>query len=215
MTDENRWRIIADMKCCAILLTIITLAGGPGCARDNRLVTIDAYRDARAAGEYEAAEAYLGEDPRVWFEQREGPGAPLVLGGGRWASWDDHFRSASTAGEWHLEDDRAWAIVTETNDYYRLTGRAFGRYRHTYFFDRDGRIVGSMVSAAPDAIEPHEVALTTSRFDEFEQWAQTHEPEEFAYLVPDGRLDPTGDRPPRMRALLNAWRIDIGLEPIW
>lgn len=192
---------------------LLVAASITGCV-SGKIETVRAYRAARESRDDEAARALLSDDPRVWYEKREGPGSPLVIGGGRWATWDEHFRSHSTSASWRVEDDCIWTIVTETNDYYRLTGREFSRYRQTYFLNGDNQITGSMVSAAPEAIEPHEVPLTTSRFDEFEAWATVNEPEEFAYLVPEGRIDPTGDRAPRMRALLNRWRATIGLEPI-
>lgn len=32
--------------------------------------------------------------------------------------------------------------------------------------------------------------------------------------MPDGSIDPTEDRAPRMRALLEEWRTTVGLDPI-
>jgi len=48
---------------------------------------------------------------------------------------------------------------------------------------------------------------------QFETWAREHEPAELDALMPEGRLDPSGDHPVRMRALLERWRADAGLPP--
>ena len=68
-----------------------------------------------------------------------------------------------------------------------------------------------MISAAdPDASG----STMVSRYDEFEAWALANDPEEWESLRPGGRLDPTGDRAPRTRALANRWRASVGLPPI-
>ena len=33
-------------------------------------------------------------------------------------------------------------------------------------------------------------------------------------MLTDGKVDPTGDRPQRYRALLNTWRASVGMPPI-
>ncbi len=65
-----------------------------------------------------------------------------------------------------------------------------------------------MISRVPGAPEP-----AKGRFEEFEAWAKEHDPEELAYLFPGGKIDPTGDRPQRFRAILERWRQAIG-EPL-
>ena len=176
------------------------------------VATIEAFRAARRAGDLETARQHLGDDPRVWYDAREGAGSPWKLGEGRWKTWDDHFNGSSDMGPWHVEGSRVWAVVEEMNDYFRLIERRdMPRYRITYFIEDDGRLGGYMISPAdPDA--PNSPMV--SRFDEFEAWARVNEPTEWAYLRPGGRLDPTEDRARRTRALANRWRSSVGLPPI-
>jgi len=165
-------------------------------------------RDVDAGG-YELARSYLSDDPRVWYDAREGDGRPLKLGAGLYKAWDEHFNGRSEAGPWTVEGNRVWAVADETNDYFRLLERQDGsRYRITYYFDEDGRIEGYMISAAdPGRPSPPR----KDRFAEFESWARAEHPEEWEYLRPGGKLDPTGDRAPRTRLLLEEWRKQAGL----
>ena len=131
------------------------------------------------------------------------------LGGGRWKAWDEHFRgTAEPASDWQVENLLVWADIFETNEYFELIERGGGYWRATYIFDESGRISGFMVSGVPGVESPR------GRGDEFQAWAREHHPDEAEYLMPGGSIDPTGDRAPRMRALLNEWRGVVGLEPI-
>ncbi|MHC5212553.1 MAG: hypothetical protein ACYTG2_17710 [Planctomycetota bacterium] len=178
-------------------------------ARVNPIATVAAFRAHREVGDLDRARALMSDDPRKWYEVREGEGIPWTLGtGGRWSAWDEHFRSESTYGDWHEEDDHVWADVFEINDYHRLTERGGGWWRATYFLDDEGLIEGFMVSAVPDKPSPR------GRRDEFEAWAREHDPDEAEYLMPGGKLDPTDDRAPRMRALLLRWRAAAGLPRV-
>ena len=174
-----------------------------------RIDRLESFLAARRAGNLARARGHLGPDPRVRYGEDAGPGAPWSLEGGRWRDWDAHFRGESRReGEWHVEGDDVWADMFETNDYYRLTERGGGWWRATYTFDAEHRIVGLRVSAAPGRAKP------AGRADEFAAWALAHRPEEAEYLMPGGSIDPTGDRAPRMRALLDEWRAAVGLPPL-
>ena len=122
-------------------------------------------------------------------------------------------------GEWHVEGGsggggarsggaRVWADVAETNDYFRLTEASGSRWRGTYYLDAAGRITGFMVSGVPGWKNDR------GRRDAFQVWAREQRPDEAEYLMPGGSIDPTGDRPERMRALLEAWRRESGLPPV-
>lgn len=193
------------------LIAIIVLACVSGC-RSSSVQTVEAFRTARSEGDLDLARTYMAEDARVWYGSRDGAGEPWRLAAGRYKTWDEHFRGVSDYGPWNVEDDCVWAIVEESNDYYRLTERQdTPRYRMTYFIDDDGLLEGCMVSAAYPGLPAFP---EVSRFDELEAWALEHEPEEWAYLHPGGELDPTGDRAERTRALANRWRRSVGLAPI-
>ena len=187
----------------------LVLASCASTARDPRKDTVLAYRHARESGDHQSARAMLVDDPRVWFDTREGAGAPLNLEGkGPWRAWDEHFRSQGMDIRWSSGPDFVSVVRSETNDYFRLIESAGTQYRITYFFDDQGLIEGYMVSPWEDA--PPRV----DRAAEFIAWAKANAPEEWAYLRPDDRIDPTGDRPERTRALANQWRRSVGLAPI-
>jgi hypothetical protein len=161
-----------------------------------------AFWAAREAGDLDRARAMQSDDPRTWWEHREGPGEAWTLGEGRWKAWDTHFRGRSAPGPWRVEGMSVTSVVDEINDYYRLTERGPQPYRLTYFFDPDGRISGELIASEPSNSPGSE--------KEFQAWAVAHEPDEYAYLRPGGRIDPTGDRGPRTRALLERWRKATG-----
>lgn len=180
-------------------------------SRYGRIATVEAFRAARAAGDTEAAGELMAPDARLWFGAREGAGRPWDLdAGGPWAVWDEHFGGHSEPdGPWEVElEGRAVsAVMVEHNDYYRLTESAPGRWRGTYYLDEVGRIEGFLVARIPG------VERDPGRTAEFEAWAREHDPDEAAYLMPGGEIDPSGDRPARMRALLERWRAAVGLPP--
>lgn len=194
---------------------LVALAAA-GCASRAPLRTVEAFEAARERSDLPAARALLAEDPRLWFEAREGPGEPWTLGAERWEAWDAHFRARSEPGPWHVERDgdghAVWRVVQESNDYYRLLERRdTPRHRATTFVRGDGRIAGRLICA----VEPSAPsAAPRDRSDDFCAWAAAREPEEWAYLRPAGRLDPSGDRAPRTRALLERWRAAVGLAPL-
>lgn len=191
------------------LFAIALLASCAAPPRDPRIDSVLEYRAARESGDHELARAMLTDDPRVWFDSREGPGKPLNLEGkGPWGEWDKHFRSTGTDLFWESGPDFVAVTRSENNDYYRLIESGPSQYRITYFFDGDGLMAGYMVSAWDDA------PPNPDRADEFVAWAHATHPDEWAYLRPDGRIDPTGDRPQRTRALANEWRRSIGLPAI-
>ncbi|MCH7878395.1 MAG: hypothetical protein IH914_03655 [candidate division Zixibacteria bacterium] len=184
-----------------------------GCGKGETLTDkVIEFRAAKDAGDYETAKRYMVSDARVWYEEKTGEGMPYTLGAGAWKSWDDHFNSTGGTGDWTVEGNSVWAIATESNDYFRLLEReTISQYRITYFFNEQKKITGYMISAAyPGQESPPKV----DRFDEFEAWVLEHHADEWEYLRPGGKLDPSVDRAPRTRVLLNLWRAEVGLEVI-
>ena len=189
-----------------LLLVTCACASPPGTAESLRTVT--GFRAVRKAGDLDAARAFLSDDPRVWYGEREGAGSPWRLGGGRWKAWDEHFNSTSEELSVEATEREVSIVFLENNDYYRLTERGPSPVRLTWFLDAAGRIEGYLVSSVKRD------GPSTSRYDEFEAWAQEHAPGELEYLVPNGSIDPTGDRAPRFRALLERWRRAAGLPTL-
>jgi tetratricopeptide (TPR) repeat protein len=176
--------------------------------------TVESFRAAVEAGDYETARLHLSDDPRTWYGSHEGPGSPWTLGAGRWKPWDEEFNGESDLGPWNVGDGRVFAVAVENNDYYRAIERDPSPWLLTYFIDDQGRIEGRMVSSAPDGLQPT-TERSPDRGEEFDRWLRERYPEEHAYLRPDGRIDPTGDRAARTRARLVEWRREIGLPPLY
>jgi hypothetical protein len=181
----------------------------PDPVTDPRVAAVQAFCAAREAGDFETCKQLVDDDPRQWWDAREGEGSPMKFGAGRWSAWDEHFRGKSEqVTDWVVDGEAVWADFFEINDYFLLTERGGGYWRSTYFFDANGKISGSMVSAVAGRPTPK------GRGREFEAWARAAHPQEAEYLMPGGNIDPTGDRAPRMRALLNEWRETVSLAPL-
>ena len=96
------------------------------------------------------------------------------------------------------------AVVHETNDYYKLLEWKPVPYRMTWWLDSNGRTREVLLQQLP--------GQATNRLAEFREWAASAHPGELADLMPNGQIDPTGDRPERWRALLTEWRISAGID---
>lgn len=180
---------------------------------------IESFRSARESGDLERARSMLSDNPRVWYDSKEGEGRQWTIGAGRYKAWDKHFSSVSTPSKWHTDPGSVWRINDEWNEYYDLIERTNrSRYRITYFHDpmtiTDPKIIGYMISAADPNAPKQPKKARTDRFDEIAAWATANDPDEWEYIRPGGKLDPTGDRAVRTRALINRWRTSVGLKPI-
>jgi hypothetical protein len=179
---------------CALLVLLFA-----ACASQRPIAVVQAYREAHVRGDIDAERRYLASNARIWYEQRTGDGDPLTAGkSGRYAHWDDFFHSRATLRDWSVNDNAVSATVSETNDFYELLEWHPVPYRMTWWVDRDGKIAGALVQSLP--------GKASSRLAEFRDWAQAHHPQELEYLMPGGKLDPTGDRAERWKAILTEWR---------
>lgn len=159
--------------------------------------------------EYEAARLLMTSDPRRWFEIREGDGGRWEVGpgaGGPWKVWDDSMHSRRQELTWHRGDRSITVRIRETNDYFQLLERGWVTVDRSYFFDASGKIEGLVIS------KPFE--RPQGRTDEFLTWARLHDPDELAYLMPEGEINPQEDRAVRFRTLLIRWREDADLPVI-
>ena len=163
-----------------------------------RIAAVEAFLAAKERGDRVAAQAMLSPEAKSWFDERQGPGDPYGLDG-RWSGWDAFFRTKNTYSDWTQGRDSVTADGEEMNDFYRLVERSPTRFRATWWLDASGRVDGFLY-------EPRGAVVPGDRFREFKEWARREKPAELDYLMPDARIDPTGDRPQRFRALLEEWR---------
>jgi hypothetical protein len=76
----------------------------------------------------------------------------------------------------------------------------------TWWFDERDRIVGAMVRSWPGNAK--------NRLQEFRDWAAVRHPAELEHLMPNGKIDPTGDRAEKWKVLLPEWREAAGLPKV-
>ena len=178
-----------------ILIALFAFA----CASDSMIRRVQNYRAAAARGDVAAEQTYLAPGARMFFNEKKGEGEPLGPGKGNWAHWDDYFHSRTNMTDWRVVDGAVTAVVHETNDFYRLLDWEPQPYRLTWWLDGEGRITEVLLTSIP-------AGPPKSRMNEFEEWAAKNRPAELEYLMPKGRIDPTGDRAERFAALLREWR---------
>ncbi|MHC4989792.1 MAG: DUF1573 domain-containing protein [Planctomycetota bacterium] len=191
----------------------IILANGPTLhartrieAVDPRVARVQAYLDARKRGDRDVVTAMLSDDSRIWFGAREGEGTPRREDGdGPWAGWDREMNQASRTEQWAADGNAVTALLTETNDWYRLLDRPPARIQLTWWLDEEQRIEGFLVAGLPrDPDAPN-------RYDQFETWAKAHHLEALEELMPDDEIVPSRENAQRWRTLLFAWRRAEGL----
>ena len=162
---------------------------------------------ARQKRDEAVAHSLMTSDPRIWFDKRSGPGEPWGLAG-RWTHWDEYFHTKNDYSGFREAGDTVTADGVEINDFYRLIDRPPQKFRGTWWIDDAGKVSGFLY-------EPRgSTQMEEDRFDQFKAWARQAKPAELEYLMPGGRIDPTGDRPERFHALLVEWRQAAGLPPI-
>jgi hypothetical protein len=177
------------------------------CAGDRLIHRVQAYHDARIRDDVAAEAQMLSPDARTWYESKTGDGEPLRPGrSGRYAHWDRFFHSRSVLSDWVVRGREVTATVHETNDFYQLLDWTPNPYQMTWWFNDRDRISGVMIRSLP--------GKETSRMPDFRAWAAIYQPAELEYLMPKGKLDPTGDRPERWKALLQEWRAAAGLPKV-
>ncbi|HEY2828967.1 MAG TPA: hypothetical protein VGJ88_02545 [Thermoanaerobaculia bacterium] len=190
-------RLLPLVGCCFFLFA--------SCANEQLIRRVKSYSQAHRNGDVALESQMLSPDARTWYESRSGEGEPLRPGRtGRYAHWDAFFHSRSVLSGWVVRGRAVTATVHETNDFYRLLDWKPNPYQMTWWFDDHGRITGVMVRSLP--------RKETSRMQEFRAWAAVHDPTELEYVMPKGKLDPTGDRAERWKALLVRWRAGVGLK---
>jgi len=183
---------------------LAVLAVLSGCVSLNPGVRrLEDYLALRQAGDPRAL-IWLAPGARIWYEQKTGDGEPYGAAG-RWDHWDRYFHSRGRYSGWTVAGDGAIsAVVHETNDYYGLLAWKPLPYRMTWWLDDGGRIRDVLLQQMP--------GKATNRLAEFRAWAAEAHPGELADLMPNGQIDPTGDRPERWHALLTEWRLSAGID---
>ena len=192
--------------CLAAAIVVLSVPSLPQ-SESPRVARVKAFVAVRERSDHDAARRFLAPDARAWFDRKEGPGAAWTIPG-TWHHWDTYFHGRSVYSDWRDDGDRVTARVDETNDYYRLLDWTPSPMRFTWWLDGDGRLSGFL-------LEPLTAEKGgTGRLEEFKAWARQAAPDELAYLMPKGSIDPTGDRPERWRAILVRWRREAGLPPV-
>ena len=162
------------------------------------------YREAKRRSDTASTAKYLADDARIWFDKKEGPGAPLRPAGGPYKDWDREFRSRATHRDLRVTGRTLTYVTLENNDFYRLIERAATEARVTYYFDEGDKITGMLYQG----LSPRE-KRPPDRFGEFKTWAQKHH----AGLLDSDEME-IPNQPRRWRTLLTEWRQDAGLPPI-
>jgi hypothetical protein len=184
---------------------VLFLAAFVACAsQQNNIRIVKNFREAREQGDLARAQAYIAPGARLWFENKTGPGEPYVLSGGSWDHWDTYFHSKNELSEWRTDARAVSATVNETNDFMQFLDWQAAPYTMTWWLDDQNRIAEVLIKGG---------GKPKSRLDEFKAWAAKNHPDELAYLMPNGQIDPTGDRPERWRAILEEWRRSAGGSP--
>jgi hypothetical protein len=178
---------------CAVALVLLT-----ACASDRMIRRVQDFRAAKERGDTSTAQSSIAPGARLWFENKAGEGEPYTLDGGSWDHWDQYFHSHNVMTNWRRDGNAVMADVVETNDFMQMLEYRPAPYTMTWWLDDQRRITGVLIKSNP--------AKPVNRMGEFKEWARGNHPDELAYLLPNGRLDPTGDRPERWRAILTEWR---------
>jgi len=179
---------------CAVAFVFLA-----GCATSGPVARVQQFRAAKDRGDIAGAQTFIAPGARLYFEDLSGAGEPYTIkGGGRWDHWDNYFHSRSVMTNWRREGNAVTADVVETNDFMQLLDWRAKPYTTTWWVDASGRIEKVLIKSNPEK--------PVSRLAEFKEWAKVHHPDELAYLMPNGQIDPTGDRPERWTAILNEWK---------
>jgi len=201
------------VQCLLVLVAVCVVACRT--AHDEPSTTTDPVETARrfralvAAAQFDSAQACLAPGARRWWNERSGPGMPYRVDTGNtgpWAAWDAHFGSRREEVSWVAGPRSAVLVQRETNDYFQLLERGWVTNEITYTFDAAGHIEGVLIRAIGER--------PPGRTASFREWARQNEPAEFEALMDGDEVDPSGDHPPRMRALLQRWRQATGLPPL-
>jgi hypothetical protein len=172
------------------------------CATQPLVRRAQEFRRHIERGEYAEAERFVAPGARMYFERREGAGEAYTVRGGSWDHWDTFFHSRNRLTDWRVNGRTVTATAHETNDFMQLIEWKAPPYTIMWTFDDSDRVIEVLIMGG--------IGKTTSRLDEVKAWAEMHHPGEIAYLMPKGRIDPTGDRAERWKTLLLEWRESQG-----
>jgi hypothetical protein len=184
-------------------------AAGQGSSSGAALIKrVKNYYEATRKKNFTAAQSLLAPDARTWFDKMVGDGDLWTAEGGTWTHWDSYFHGELTFRDWKADGNTVTATVHEINDYYRLLDWEPALMRWTWWFDESGRMKQHLIESLSGDGAPK------NRMREFREWAGQHNPDELKYLMPEGHIVPTDDRPERWRKILVEWRKDTGLQPV-
>jgi len=186
-----------------LLIIVVSLA----CSRTDPLqAQAEAFFELRDAGKLSAARKLIAPGARMWFEARRGEGKPWSLDD-PWMTWDQVFNTRRDYRDWSITDSSVSVTSLGHSDFDRMVEREPVPARLTLFFD-DSRLITGFL------IQPQTEQEPEGKLPEFIAWAAKKYPHEVTYLMPEGQLNPKGDRPERLKRLLYEWRNATGKSPV-
>jgi hypothetical protein len=156
------------------------------------------FLDAREKKDSARYMSLVSPDMRVWYEEKKGEGNKWNPNSA-WAKWDDYFKPVKTYGEFKEDSNAVFVVVTETNNFFKLIDRKPAPVLLTWWLNKEQKIEGYLVKSMTDSTH-------TDRLQKFAEWAKKNNPVELEYLMPDGSINPEGDRPQRWEKILNEWK---------
>jgi hypothetical protein len=202
--QKNPKTKIMNTKTVMQLLSSIILFAS--CVNDSpsNIEVVKNFLDAREKKDSVQYMAMVSPHMKVWYEEKKGEGRKWNPNSA-WAKWDEHFKPVKTYGEFRADSNAVSVIITETNNFFKLIDRKPAPVQLTWWLNKDRKIEGYMVKSMADSTH-------TDRLHEFEAWAKKNNPAELNYLMPEGSINPEGDRPQRWEILLKEWRTKINLK---
>ncbi len=173
--------------------------------RASSIELVKQFVEARQRKDEAAYMKLVAPDMRIWYEEKKGEGL-LWNPKSAWANWDDYFHGTKTFGEFRQDSNAVTVTITETNDFFALIERPPSQVQLTWWLNPAGKINGYLVKSLSGDTVP-------DRLGEFSRWAALTDSTELAYLMPEGRINPEGDRPERWKKMLLRWRETLGKEP--
>ncbi|MBK9013693.1 MAG: hypothetical protein IPM82_06175 [Saprospiraceae bacterium] len=172
----------------------------------NHLAVIKQFLEARKLKDKDTYMRMVAPGMKVWYEEKKGKGKDWNPESA-WTKWDEFFNAEKRYSVFTQDSNAVTVIVYEINDFYKLIDREESPVRLTWWLNSEGKIEGYLVKSLSSS-------TAFGSLNAFEAWAKENHPAELAYLMPDGNINPEGDRPARWKKILLDWREKNGLPDL-